>query len=443
MKTNKRIRYIANNYNPKDIDINDILKRITTKLSELSQEMQKYSPPDQTTKIYSNGRKKNDYAIYTGTGGNIYTYWRQYNLTKCNKEFSKDCEQALESFIKSYNTNINIHNAHIKKNIYEYTTSFFQGPVGLYTMGCLVAKETSDEKLFNENLKEVLKFKDVAISDYSEDELLYGNSGYLYSLLLIQVECSKAFKFDFSKEIHEVTLFLYKIGREKQNKHKTDFLIFPFPRNEKDSSMYLGGAHGVIGALYVMLCAISLFPETFKNDSAFQEDLKSSLNNLLSYQFESGNFPSSVNKKEKDELVHFCHGAIGAVYLYSLAYELYKDEKYLNSVLKAGETIWERGLLLKGNGVCHGISGNTYCLHRIYKLTGDTLWKQRMFCFLYATVDENVQSHVKEYIDPQRYLKGVPDAPYSLMEGLAGQLCLYYDILSGDEFIKYPGFQII
>ena len=33
--------------------------------------------------------------------------------------------------------------------------------------------------------------------------------------------------------------------------------------------------------------------------------------------------------------------------------------------MKAGEVTWQQGILLKGNGLCHGISGNSLLLHSI------------------------------------------------------------------------------
>jgi len=32
---------------------------------------------------------------------------------------------------------------------------------------------------------------------------------------------------------------------------------------------------------------------------------------------------------------------------------------------KIGELIWEKGILVKGNGLCHGITGNGYMLHSL------------------------------------------------------------------------------
>jgi len=67
-----------------------------------------------------------------------------------------------------------------------------------------------------------------------------------------------------------------------------------------------------------------------------------------------------------DKLIHFCHGATGTVSLFLEAYVLFKEEKYLNSAIDAGEAIWHRGLLLKGNGLCHGTTGNAYALLTLY-----------------------------------------------------------------------------
>jgi hypothetical protein len=37
----------------------------------------------------------------------------------------------------------------------------------------------------------------------------------------------------------------------------------------------------------------------------------------------------------------------------------------LQAAIKAGEGTYQYGLLLKGNGLCHGISGNGYMLHSL------------------------------------------------------------------------------
>ena len=37
---------------------------------------------------------------------------------------------------------------------------------------------------------------------------------------------------------------------------------------------------------------------------------------------------------------------------------------------------------------------------------------------------------------------GVPDTPYSLMEGRAGLCIMQIDFLGDDDFIRFPGYEI-
>jgi hypothetical protein len=43
--------------------------------------------------------------------------------------------------------------------------------------------------------------------------------------------------------------------------------------------------------------------------------------------------------------------------LFCRAYEVFKHRRYLDAALAAGDVVWQRGLLKKGLGLCHGIAG--------------------------------------------------------------------------------------
>ena len=90
-------------------------------------------------------------------------------------------------------------------------------------------------------------------------------------------------------------------------------------------------------------------------------------------RFKSGNIPSTIEDKD-DALVHFCHGPTGAVYMFIAAYKMFKSRKYLKAAADCGEVIWHRGLLFKGNGLCHGIPGNTYPFLNLYKIAFHMVW---------------------------------------------------------------------
>ena len=76
----------------------------------------------------------------------------------------------------------------------------------------------------------------------------------------------------------------------------------------------------------------------------------------------------------------------------------------------------------------------------MYQSLGDEIYLKECYCFAKATYDTYIQDKVKECVDPQRKVKGTPDTPYSLMEGMGGTLCFYYDLLSGN--MCFPGYEI-
>ena len=98
------------------------------------------------------------------------------------------------------------------------------------------------------------------------------------------------------------------------------------------------------------------------------------------------------------------------------------------------------------------MSGVTFGLIKLYKETKNELYLKEAIGICKGTFDEEIQALVKKYEDPQRKCIGMPDTPYSLMEGEGGCLVMYYDlvkvILNKDKNNKdslwgiYPGYEI-
>ena len=86
-------------------------------------------------------------------------------------------------------------------------------------------------------------------------------------------------------------------------------------------------------------------------------------------------------------------------------------DRLMKAAIDAGTITWERGLIFKGNSLCHGIAGNGYLLHSIYRafleekrrsmLVGNaflaeecdkiaTVWKTRAFMFGKAICDPQI-----------------------------------------------------
>ena len=116
----------------------------------------------------------------------------------------------------------------------------------------------------------------------------------------------------------------------------------------------IGAAHGLSSILQVLLC----FPAFYDGSSEIETDLKNATDFVLHCKQDNGNYPPIPGEEQgMDELVHWCHGAPGVVYLLVKAYRKWGEEKYRRAAFECGDLVWEKGLLTKGPGICHGVAG--------------------------------------------------------------------------------------
>ena len=453
-------RFIENKYDANNVNINKLKDMVLKEISLKEKTFNLEYPPNSNKRIDSLGKKKYDISFYTGTGGNIYLYWRQFLFYKKSQVYLKKFTEALQ-------TNMNILNNSKKNN---FTNSFFMGDSGIYLFCCIHAIETKNNKFFFESFNKLINLKNLGNQTNLELELLYGIAGYLYSLLFLKKYLlAKKNEILFKNEenildetIKDLFFEIIKKGIKCMNQYSWNkCLLYPFPLDDEDSTFYLGAAHGLIGVLYLLLCTIKIFPSLLsfedKNSSYIIKekfnDLKDlilvNLNYIKSLQINStGNFPDDIEGKDSGDKVHFCHGCVGAIHLFLLAEELFPGNNYKNVAIKCNNCLWERGLLLKGNGICHGMSGTCYALMKLYQFTKDTLYLKESLVVANATFDPEIQKKVSQYADPQRKAVGKPDTPYSLMEGDGGLLIMYYDLISlinGDNDCMtkvLPGYEI-
>ena len=166
----------------------------------------------------------------------------------------------------------------------------------------------------------------------SENELLYGRAGYLYLLRLI-----KASFVDDPKTLQLIT--------DTQDDVVDAVLDAPRPWKWM-GKVYIGAVHGAVGIITQIVLT---------NPQRYASKLEAELAVLLTYQYESGNFPSSV-PPERDRLVQVCHGAPGVVISLLSIKEYFPNlkEKIDRAIRKGREDILERGLLTKEPCICHG-----------------------------------------------------------------------------------------
>ncbi|CAL4084946.1 unnamed protein product, partial [Meganyctiphanes norvegica] len=193
---------------------------------------------------------------------------------------------------------------------------------------------------------------------------------------------------------------------------------------------YLGAAHGLAGILQMLLS----FPSWLHRRPEASSLIKRSIEVLLSYQTASGNFPCAMDelggrRHPDEELVHWCHGAPGTVYLLGKAYQVFGGDLHLQSAIKCGEVTWQKGLLKKGPGICHGVAGSGYVFLTLYRLTGNPLHLHRAMQFMSFMFTLEFKS------------ARTPDSPYSLYEGMAGTVCFLTDLMNPEKS-EFPFYSI-
>lgn len=288
--------------------------------------------------------------------------------------------------------------------------SLFCGSLGILLV-CALIDNTSADAMASEIL---------ACSPADCFEILYGQAGALRGLhLLKRIVKPKSLEKRINDSMKRIAS---RIIRHGLNEHGT---LDP-PKWTWHGKAYIGMAHGYAGIFYALLQARQVL--TPAQRLLVLDGVEHLVNR---FKLESGNFMSSASST-RDELVQWCHGAPGVVPLLVEAHgaaleaglkrqaQLFAEEAH-----QAAEVVWQRGVLTKGPGLCHGICGNGYALLAVYRLTGDLEFLAKALWFgLTATqwAEKQASGEWRE-----------ADRPLSLMEGLAGALCFWKDLLSLGE----------
>lgn len=165
---------------------------------------------------------------------------------------------------------------------------------------------------------------------------------------------------------------------------------------------------------------------------------------------------------QKSEFVQLCHGSPGMLILLATALKNnsltreYWCPEWDQAILLATNRIWEEGILSKGGSLCHGIAGNAWPwlqLHDVFqyhrqdveqarreyqqrhndssvliedlsqKLTPDFFLSRSLAFLLHARETRPYNSAPANSDRDYR----LPDDPYSMFEGLAGNVCAWAD----------------
>jgi len=364
-----------------------------------------------------------DFSVYTGLGGLALTYLR---VGLYCRDVRADPDGTMTYLKKAHS----VAALCLKKDPYSNEVSFFCGTPGYIAISCVSNALLGNYAAADEDLKDLLAWEQAALK-HREDELLFGRAGYIYALLWVK-RYFKSKVFDCTHSLRRVAERLVATGKMRAARAYQKWPLMWHCFDEP----YLGAAHGVVGVLGMLFhCYELLVPDS-------QQLVCGTLEMLLSKRYKSGNIPIILGDR-KGEHVHWCHGAPGLPGLLAAARNVIGDPNNLlkDSALQAGEVVWERGVLLKGNGLCHGIAGNGYAFLSLYRLTGNDTYLQRAIAFAALLNHSHLQERIARHPDQQRMVNGVPDSPRSLMEGSAGIICFLLDV-SAPEKSSFPAWEL-
>lgn len=359
-----------------------------------------------------------DGGLYVGNAGIAYMfYWLSQN------DAFKDMRPAYLEHAIAY---AKVSQEYVK-NANRDQASFILGEAGVHAISCLIRQAAGDANTADKFAQKYAKLADICLPmnflRCGSDELFVGRAGYLCGVLNLSKQLGKQIVSE--SVVHQICSIMVDSGRKRAKKDPPIPLMYAYYDTE-----YLGAAHGLSSILQMLLS----FPSFLKANKEAEQTVHAAVDFMLTLEQDNFNYPPAMDevkhrRPDKEELVHWCHGAPGIVYMLARAYKVWGDQRYLDACLRCGELTWQRGLLKKGPGICHGVSGSGYVFLLLYRLTGDQKHLHRALKFAEFMFSEEFQQ------------ARIPDSPYSLYEGWGGAVCFLSDLLQPDK-AEFPFFNV-
>jgi len=413
--------------------------------------------------------------VYTGISGIIYMYLYLY-LKSSHKEQTNNLQNDDHLANALYFVNKLVPHLPIN-NFRERDAAFIGGLAGSFSLAAVV-NHLYGERLLKQNISanikqqqqlqskaemyadeatrhiELLKqiYTQIIVAQTNDakasNELLFGRSGFIYAAMFVNsliVKPSSSASSSSSTPVipleminetariilKHATVYQVKQHQHQQQAQQTVKEIYMWNWHDKE---YLGAAHGVAGIIHTLLTALPFI--------TLNEQQKTRLYATCEW-FATSSQAQASNKnflsrpEGSDHLVQWCHGAPGVIPLLLKYNSMFNSTAAMKAAKEASELVFEKGLLKKGFGICHGIAGNMHCLLQMYHATSDAkYWRMVMY---YANTIANATY--------QQSLLLKPDCPYSLFEGLAGTVVALENVLEfgakGNSLPHFPAFHLL
>ena len=215
-----------------------------------------------------------------------------------------------------------------------------------------------------------------ALQDAADEcDLMYGRAGLIYALLFVYkysgLHAGKAGTDslrhkDILAKIPLLTrqLVLQILARGKERRCATLPITFYW-----HGKPYLGAAHGLVGIVHTLLLADTVLPSPVLQPEEKELVVSAVVELLRGYRASNGNILSTCGSNSDGILMHWCHGAPGAVMLVLRVCEAApsRAEELLPVALDLADAVWRHGLLKK--------VGDDYLVYSCNATHWLTLWE--------------------------------------------------------------------
>lgn len=400
--------------------------------------------------VNSRGAYTRHTSAYNGTAGILVVLVRylramRHHRAQLSPNNSRLDESHVTQLLWSILNNLEgrIPSPHQHAHHLDHGAAFYFGLPGLLLTCALAHRAIGNSRRTDELLQQLIALAphiahNRAVRDVNE--VLYGRAGYLNCLSLVRQHFSMS-----SEQNARIGFAASTIATAIVNQGRRS-AVHPWPLMwHFHHKAYLGAAHGVAGILHSLLAWSPVLDSSQRIAVASTVDV---LAHLVARPCPSSLHTSTgMPRTDREETMHWCHGPAGHIMLFSAA--LHQAHGVDNDAVRRYQTVIEaltsrlaqRGLIRKGLGLCHGVSGTCYAFLSAYRATRLKRYLRLARAFYHiATTSKQYQRAVSTYFDSQRDVQGIPDTPFSLMEGTSGEICLLLDFLH-PLASSFPGFE--
>nr|CAH7719332.1 unnamed protein product [Callosobruchus chinensis] len=222
-------------------------------------------------------------GIYLGTAGIAYMYYHLSKIPMLEAERNDFLNKAIE-YLKPA-LMVASCSAHKKKDV----PSFILGNCGIYAVAAAIFKAIGDEqqcKQYYQLYFEAASIcKDFNFLSCGSDELFVGRAGYVLGALWMAKETNTPLPM---QEIYRLCKIIVQSGRNYSKRYQLPCpLMYAYYQVE-----YLGAAHGLCSILQLLI-SVPGYLDATPTDAT---DIKRSIDYLLSFQSDDGNFPAATDE---------------------------------------------------------------------------------------------------------------------------------------------------